>query len=102
MKRHIKGGPFVVALTNLRGHLRSCPACRSMRKGGYVLGMCEEGIVLTHEMALAATSLATQHRKAHDHPGSMIYPCPDVTKHGLAYSSTAQPYMATAVQDELF
>lgn len=102
MDRKIKGGPFVVALTNLRGHLRKCADCR-LAVGGMVTNrMCAEGIILTHRMAKVSTALASQHRAAHNNPGEMIYPCPDVTKHGLAYSSTAQPYVASAMQEKLF
>lgn len=102
MQRQIKGGPFVVALTKLRGHLRTCKQCKVAEKGGGHIPLCADGIVLTHHMVRAASALATQHRKAHSHPGNVIYACPDIVKHGLAYSSTAQPYMAVAVQDELF
>lgn len=102
MQRRIKGGPFTVALTKLRSHLRTCYDCRTVAKGAGYGPMCEEGLMLTHQMVIRANRLAAQHRAAHDHPGEMIYPCPDVTKHGVDYSSTAQPFMATAVQDELF
>lgn len=102
MQKPIKGGPFVVALTKLRGHLRTCYQCKGIVVGGPLASMCEEGVLLTHKMALAANSLARQHGQAHRSKGNLIYPCPDVTLHGLAYSSTAQPHLATAVQTELF
>lgn len=102
MERRIKGGPFVVALTKLRGHIRTCYECRSAVKGDGSEDMCATGRHMTLKMAHSATQLAGLHRKAHDNPGDMIYPCPDIHKHGAPYAQTAMPYMATAVQEELF
>lgn len=102
MERKITGGPFVVALTKLRGHIRKCYECRSALKGDGSEDMCATGRHMTLLMAYSATQVANLHRKAHNNPQNMIYPCPDTTKHGIAYSSTAMPYMATAVQEELF
>lgn len=64
--------------------------------------MCEEGIMLTHQMVQASNALARQHAAAHSNKEGMIYPCPDITVHGKAYSSTAQPHTASAVQEGLF
>ena len=103
MKRStMPGGPFVVALTNLRSHLRKCKECKVVARGAGYGPMCEEGIMLTHQMVYASNNLASQHGKAHKLGSGMIYPCPDVTAHGKAYSSTAQPHIASAVQEELF
>jgi len=64
--------------------------------------LCREGKLLVFETAKMSTRLATLHRKAYDHPNEFIYACPDRTKHGTDYASTAEPHVLTAVQERLF
>jgi hypothetical protein len=71
-------------------------------KGGSSNRMCEEGVVLTHQTALLSTRLVALHRKAYNDPDHYIYACPDRTKHGVEYASTAEPHVNVATQPELF
>lgn len=102
MRRRAIKSQFVNALTKLRGHLMKCQKCRIVMKSGGVGELCREGALLTWECALLSTKLASLHRKAYDHPYDMIYACPDRTRHGADYASTAEPHMLSAMQDRLF
>lgn len=102
MKRAPINSKFGMALTAMRGHLAKCTQCKAVLKGGSVGNMCEEGIALTHQTALLSTRLVALHRKAYGDPDHFIYACPDRTKHGKDYASTAEPHINVATQPELF
>lgn len=102
MRRRIVKSKFVQALTELRGHLMRCQTCRIVTKSAGIGDLCREGKLLTFDVVMQSTKLAALHRKAYDNPQDFIYACPDRTKHGVDYSSTAEPHLFTAMQDRLF
>lgn len=101
-RRRVIKSQFVNALTELRGHLRKCITCRVVMKSVGIGDLCREGKLLTFRVAMFSTRLATLHRAAYDHPNDFIYACPDRTRHGIDYSSTAEPHAFVAVQERLF
>jgi hypothetical protein len=102
MKRKPISTKFGIALTAMRGHLAKCPSCKAVLKGGRAGNMCEEGVALTHQTAQMSLALTALHRKAYNDPQHFVYACPDRTKHGKDYASTAEPHVNVAVQPELF
>lgn len=101
-RRRIIKSRFINALTELRGHLVKCTTCRVVMKSAGLGNLCREGRMLVFECALLSTKLAALHRRAYDNPQDMIYACPDRTRHGMDYSSTAEPHKVNSVQGWLF
>lgn len=102
MKRAPVGTKFGTALTAMRGHLAKCRECKAVMHGGSADRMCEEGIKLTHQVALLSLRLTTLHRKAYNDPNGYIYACPNRAMHGKDYATTAEPHLNVATQSELF
>lgn len=101
-RRKIIKSRFANALTELRGHLTKCTQCRVVMKSVGIGELCREGKLLVFQVAIQSTKLATMHRKAYDHPNDFIYACPDRTRHGVDYSSTAEPHPVVGTQGRLF
>jgi hypothetical protein len=93
---------FTSALTELRGHLAKCQTCRIVLKSVGIGDLCREGKLLTFNVALLSTKLATMHRKAYGDANGFIYACPDRSRHGLDWAATAEPHPLVATQDRLF
>jgi hypothetical protein len=102
MRRKVSTSKFADALAELRKHLGKCPKCKLVSRGIIYDSMCNEGIALTHAMALASVRLITLHRKAYSDPDKYIYACPDRMRHGEDYAKTAEPHLNVAVQEGLF
>ena len=102
MKRAAVSTKFGAALTAMRGHLAKCRECKAVMHGGSADRMCEEGIKLTHQVALLSLRLSTLHRKAYNDPNGYIYACPNRALHVEYYARTAEPHINVATQDELF
>lgn len=102
MRRKISASKFSDALAKLRGHLGKCPKCKLVAKGLVFDSLCDEGIALTHAVALSSVRLISLHRKAYGDPGGYIYACPDRSKHGEDYAKTAEPHLNVAIQEGLF
>lgn len=102
MRRKVVTSKFSDALTVLRGHLNKCPKCKLVSRALVYDSLCNEGIALTHAVALSSVRLITLHRKAYNNPDGFIYACPDRSKHGDDYAKTAEPHLNVAIQEELF
>lgn len=102
MRRKKYTSKFSDALTALRGHLTKCPQCRLVSRALVFGSMCNEGVALTHAVAMSSQRLVTLHRKAYSDPGGYIYACPDRMRHGEDYAKTAEPHLNVAIQEGLF
>lgn len=89
-------------LIDLKRHLRTCQRCVSAKKARDFISMCAVGLRLTVESAFLYDDLIRLKVAAHNHPGQVIYACPDLSLHGRSYQLTAYPYLATGIQDTLF
>lgn len=102
MKRVTINSKFGLALTAMRGHLAKCPECKAVMRGGRASQMCDEGVKLTHSVAMLSTKLVALHARAFKNPGGYIYPCPNRAAHGKDYASTVEPHVNVGFQPELF
>lgn len=102
MRRPIIKSQFAKALTELRGHLKSCDKCKLVLKGNAFNLECNTGQVLSFRVAVMSERLSTLHRKAYNNPHGFIYACPDRSRHGGDYALTAEPHPLVATQDTLF
>jgi hypothetical protein len=89
-------------MIELKRHLRTCARCISAKKAAVFTLLCPTGLRLTVNAALLYDDLIRLKVAAHNHPGNVIFACPDLSKHGASYSLTAYPYIATGIQDTLF
>lgn len=89
-------------LTDLKRHLASCRDCRSALKARNYDGICK----ITRTYILSAAQqfdtviprrLAAARRQQH-----IFYACPDLAAHSRTYAMTAEPLIATGVQEGLF
>lgn len=87
------------SIVNLRKHLASCYNCRGAIKGKTANDMCQTGISMTLDCAIHFDHLISLRIAAHNHPGRVIFACPDLTKHGSSYALTALPMLAVGAQD---
>ena len=101
-RRRIIKSQFANALNDLKTHLRNCLTCRVVMKSVGLGDLCREGRLLVFRVASFSGKLATLHRQAYDHPNNFIYACPDRTRHGVDYATTAEPHILMAVQERLF
>lgn len=90
-----------VILSRLRRHFGSCRECRGAIKSGAYDSLCEYA---KKELILVATkweaNISKRLTMAHDKSG-YIFPCPDLSAHGPAYSVAAEPMIVVAMQDRL-
>ncbi len=91
-----------IMLLELRRHLGSCKNCRNAMKAHDADAMCKwarERIVHIAARWDANIGIRLQVRRGGD---PLVFPCPDVHKHGEAYALAAEPVTITGVQDRLF
>lgn len=94
--------PFAQSANELRRHLTGCAQCRlAMDEKGWAT-LCRSGDLLCLRVAHNLTSLLALKRKAAMDPGGYVYACPDLSKHGTAYSLSAMPFSVHGTQEELF
>jgi hypothetical protein len=102
MTRANKDAKLYDALLDLKRHLRTCQDCRTSIKMSDPYMMCNAGILLTLKAAAGYDDVIRLRIKAHTRPGGHVFACPDLIKHGKAYSLTAPALHVTAVQDGMF
>lgn len=90
------------ALVDLKKHLRSCKDCQAARKAVAPELMCRLGILLVLKAADGYDSVIKLRIAAHKNPDSHVFACPDLSKHGKAYSLTAPALHVSAIQDGMF
>lgn len=92
---------LAVQLSRLRRHFVTCNVCRSADKAEDYSMLCDSSKAAIVEIARKWTvNLSARMRMAHDRNG-WIYPCPDISLHGPAYSLAAEPCHVTDSQGSL-
>lgn len=94
--------PFFNALVNLRAHMKECYECRYLLHDEESVPGCAKGMRLTFSVVFAMDKLLKAKLAAVHSAEQIIYPCPDVTKHGDGYALVARPMKAIGTQDGLF
>ncbi len=102
MASDVKNVRLGYVLAQLRRHLLGCYDCKGARKAQDPDSMCEAGRMLVLSAADDFDAVMELRRKAHRMGESIIYACPDLSRHSESYSLTAIPFTVTAVQGELF
>ena len=88
-------------VTTLNRHLNSCRKCASAMRAGVPHEMCELGLRGCVYVAKASKAVIPNRIKVKRSQGNYVFPCPDTSAHGKAYSVMAPALMVTGVQDTL-
>jgi hypothetical protein len=101
MARRSKDDKLYDTLVALKRHLRSCSLCDQARKALAPDFMCRTGMMLVLVAAEGYDSIIKLRIQAHADPSGHVFACPDLAKHGKAYSITTPALHVTAIQDML-
>lgn len=85
----------------LNHHMRTCRACSIAKRSKVLDDMCPAGMQAMFRVTIRLDDLVKLRIKAHQQGMRYIFACPDTSKHGKAYESTATPLTVVAVQDRL-
>lgn len=95
------GNTVAIMLLELKRHFNTCDTCVSAVKARDNDLLCKWATVRILDIARKWDSNIALRLKARRSGGDFVYRCPDLNKHGPAYSMTAEPLMVTGVQDAL-
>lgn len=90
------------ALYELKRHLNSCGTCKAGMKAVDLSYLCDMGSWLTIKAAREYDQIIKLRVDAHRQGDGIIYPCPDLSKHGKSYAVTATACHVTGIQSTLF
>lgn len=95
------GNTCAIILLELKRHFNTCDTCRGCIKTHDYSLLCKWAQMKMVDLARHWDSNIALRLKARRSGDNFIYRCPDIKKHGEAYSMTAEPLMVTGIQDAL-
>lgn len=102
-QRRISGDDdLFIRLILIRRHFMACTQCRIAKKTRLFGDMCPAGLNAMFQACLIFDDLIRLRIKASNSGQPVIYPCPDLSRHGKSYALTAYPMHAVGVQNGLF
>jgi len=94
--------PFFDALCKFQRHITGCYDCKGGMKSLDDSRMCIKGVILAAEMGKNMLQLMKLKRQAVQSSAAIVYPCPDLSRHGNGYATIARPMKVVGYQGELF
>lgn len=89
-------------LIELNRHLKICRQCTGAVKTRDKYALCDHTIGLILTLAITHSTVIPRRLMVRRENKTAVYSCPDLRKHGMAYSMTAEPLIVVGVQGELF
>lgn len=89
-------------LLELKRHLKSCRNCTAAMKARDSKALCDHTIGLILTAAWQYDHVIPRRITSSRKGDPRIFNCPDLSCHGKAWELTAEPLIATGVQDGLF
>lgn len=89
-------------LLDLKRHLRTCRDCQAAVKVRDETMMCRYTIRLILAAVTRHDSLISHRLAVKRTCGNVFYACPDISAHGKVWAMTAEPLVASGVQEGLF
>lgn len=89
-------------LIHVKQHLRHCKKCGDALRVGELGTLCADMNKLLLTLAIQYDHVIPRRIKARRSGQIVFYSCPDLARHGKSYVLTAEPLIATGVQEGLF
>jgi hypothetical protein len=89
-------------LNELKRHLKSCSKCTGAMKVRDQRALCDHTVGLILTAAWNYDTVIPRRITAGRKKDPRVFACPDLSKHGKAYSMTAEPLIVSGVQDGLW
>lgn len=89
-------------LIGVKQHLRHCKKCGDAIRVSDLGVLCADMTKTLLTLAIQYDHVIPRRIKARRSDHTVFYSCPDLSRHGKSYVLTAEPLVATGVQEGLF